>query len=170
MACDVSPVAMFFHVLHVLYVAHVLQTYFLFSHPGWQDGTISAALRMIDCNHWIPIYILKGFNLRYWSQMPALKRLQMCNCAISNTFHCCCECMAATNYNTGQLLVCHDINLNKIIREERSPWIHILLRRALKIHFRKKLGIWPNQQTPPRKLGRQKKKKSLMFILHFRLF
>ena len=33
-----------FHVLHVLHVAHVLQTYFMFSHPGWQDGTISAAL------------------------------------------------------------------------------------------------------------------------------
>ena len=33
-----------FHVLHVLNVAHVLQIYSMFSHPGWQDSTISAAL------------------------------------------------------------------------------------------------------------------------------
>ena len=33
-----------FHVLHVLHVTHVLQTYSIFSHPGWQDGTTSAAL------------------------------------------------------------------------------------------------------------------------------
>ena len=35
-----------------------------------------------------------------------------------------------------------------------------IIRGALKIGFRKKLGIWPDQRTPPpRKLGRQKKKK-----------
>ena len=33
------------HVFHVLHVTHVLQTYSMFSHPGLQDGTISAALR-----------------------------------------------------------------------------------------------------------------------------
>ena len=40
---------------------------------------------------------------------------------------------------------------------------------AIKIHFWKKLGIWPNQRTPspppPRKLGRQKKKNK--FIVYF---
>ena len=33
--------SIFFHVLHI---AHVLQTYFMFSHPGWHNGTTSAAL------------------------------------------------------------------------------------------------------------------------------
>ena len=32
------------HVLHGLHVTHVLQTYSMVSHPGWQDATISAAL------------------------------------------------------------------------------------------------------------------------------
>ena len=61
----------------------------------------------------IPIYTLKGFNLRYWSQMPALKRLHL-HCAISKTFHC----RGLTNNNTGKLLVCHNSNLNKIIRNQ----------------------------------------------------
>ena len=33
-----------FHLFHVLHVTHVLQTYSMFSHPGWQDGAISAVL------------------------------------------------------------------------------------------------------------------------------
>ena len=46
------------------------------------------------------------------------------------------------------------------------------LRGALKTHFRKKLGFWPNQRTPPLPVSwaAKKRKKSLMFILHFRLF
>ena len=44
------------------------------------------------------------------------------------------------------------------------------IRGALKIHFRKKLGIWPNQRDPlPVSWAAKKRKKSLMFILHFRL-
>ena len=31
------------HLFHVLHVTHVLQTYSMFSHPGWRDSTISAA-------------------------------------------------------------------------------------------------------------------------------
>ena len=48
----------------------------------------------------------------------------------------------------------------KVLHYANSSYYSV--RGALKMHFRKKLGIWPNQQTPqppPRKLGRQKKKK-----------
>ena len=31
-------------VFHVLHVTHVLPPYSMFSHPGWQDASISAAL------------------------------------------------------------------------------------------------------------------------------
>ena len=44
------------------------------------------------------------------------------------------------------------------------------LREAIKIVFRKKLGFWPNQRTPPtppRKLGRQKKKKKFNVYFAF---
>ena len=37
-----------FHVLRVLVIFHVLPilpTYSMFSHPGWQDGTICTALQ-----------------------------------------------------------------------------------------------------------------------------
>ena len=44
------------------------------------------------------------------------------------------------------------------------------LRGAIKIIFRKNLGFWPNQRTPhppPRKLGRQKKKKKFNVYFAF---
>ena len=47
------------------------------------------------------------------------------------------------------------------------------VRGAIKINFRKNLGFWPNQRTPtPLSVSwaAKKRKKSLMFILHFRLF
>ena len=48
------------------------------------------------------------------------------------------------------------------------------LRGAFKIVFRKKLGIWPNQRTPPLLpvswAAKKRRRKKLMFILHFRLF
>ena len=54
-----------------------------------------------------------------------------------------------------------------------DEWVSEWVRGALKIHFRKKLGIWPNQRTPhplPVSWAGKKRKKSLMFILHFMLF
>ena len=39
-----------FHLFHVLYV---LPTYSMFSHPGWQDGTICRALLTISASRWI---------------------------------------------------------------------------------------------------------------------
>ena len=33
-----------FDVLYLFHVIHILQTYSMFSHPGWQDSTISGAL------------------------------------------------------------------------------------------------------------------------------
>ena len=49
----------------------------------------------------------------------------------------------------------------------------MLMRGAIRIFFRKNLGFWPNQRPPPPlpvSWAAEKRKKSLMFILHFRLF
>ena len=35
-----------FHLFHLFHVLHVFQTYSIFSHPGWQDSTNSAALQV----------------------------------------------------------------------------------------------------------------------------
>ena len=66
---------------------------------------------------WIPIYILKGFNLRYWSERR-LKRLDWS--ILQYVFHCRCVEPAWTdhddddyddiNYNDNDDVDCDDIN------------------------------------------------------------
>ena len=58
--------------------------------------------------------------------------------------------------------------LSELCFSKNKVWV--MLRGAIIIFFRKILGFWPNQRTPhppPRKLGRQKKKKKINVYFAF---
>ena len=50
MLCNFVLVHLFdvFHLVHVFHALEVLPTYFVFSHPGWQDSTIFFKVPLIN--------------------------------------------------------------------------------------------------------------------------